>query len=100
MRITAQLIDGGNDRHVWSDRYDGTLEDIFTLQDEITFQCLLWRKPALRIGYPGAEKCPKQTLNEANSSAGKGTIGQHYSCVVLYMAGGFWLTAPLHSPHG
>jgi adenylate cyclase len=36
LRVTAQLIDGSNDRHVWADRYDRDLEDIFAVQDEIT----------------------------------------------------------------
>lgn len=31
-----QLIDGLADRHVWAERYDRDLEDIFTIQDEIT----------------------------------------------------------------
>ena len=35
VRITAQLIDSSNDRHLWSDTYDRTLEDIFGIQDEI-----------------------------------------------------------------
>jgi adenylate cyclase len=36
IRVTAQLIEAGSDSHVWAERYDGTLEDIFHLQDEIT----------------------------------------------------------------
>ena len=36
VRITAQLIDAITDSHVWADRYDGGLADIFELQDEIT----------------------------------------------------------------
>ncbi len=36
VRVTAQLIDGENGAHIWADRYDGVLEDIFDLQDEIT----------------------------------------------------------------
>ncbi|MBS9719043.1 LuxR C-terminal-related transcriptional regulator [Pseudohalocynthiibacter aestuariivivens] len=36
VRVTAQLIDGLTGGHVWSDRYDGQLEDVFDLQDEIT----------------------------------------------------------------
>ena len=36
VRITAQLIDTERDRHLWSERYDRTLEDIFDVQDEIT----------------------------------------------------------------
>jgi len=35
VRITAQLIDARKDSHVWGDRYDRDLNDIFALQDEI-----------------------------------------------------------------
>ncbi len=36
VRITVQLIDAENDRHLWAERYQRELEDIFALQDEIT----------------------------------------------------------------
>lgn len=36
IRVTAQLIDGLTGGHVWSERYDGELADVFDLQDEIT----------------------------------------------------------------
>jgi adenylate cyclase len=36
VRITAQLIDGRTGGHVWADRYDRSLEDIFAIQDEIS----------------------------------------------------------------
>ena len=36
IRVTAQLIDGSSGGHVWSERYDGELADVFDLQDEIT----------------------------------------------------------------
>ena len=35
VRITAQLIDATDDRHLWAERYDGALDDIFSLQDEV-----------------------------------------------------------------
>jgi len=35
VRITAQLIDAANDRHLWSETYDRELTDIFAIQDEI-----------------------------------------------------------------
>ena len=35
VRITAQLIEAGNDRHLWSQTYDRELTDIFVIQDEI-----------------------------------------------------------------
>ena len=36
VRITAQLIDGAHNDHVWAERYDRELSDIFALQDEIS----------------------------------------------------------------
>jgi adenylate cyclase len=36
VRITAQLIDATGGHHVWADRYDRALDDIFAVQDEIT----------------------------------------------------------------
>jgi adenylate cyclase len=36
VRINAQLIDGRTGGHVWAERYDRVLEDIFAIQDEIT----------------------------------------------------------------
>jgi adenylate cyclase len=36
VRITVQLIEADTDRHIWAERYDRDLEDIFALQDEIT----------------------------------------------------------------
>ena len=36
VRVTAQLIDGASGNHVWAQRYDRDLEDIFAVQDEIT----------------------------------------------------------------
>ena len=38
VRINAQLIDATTGGHVWADRYDGTIEDIFALQDQVTQQ--------------------------------------------------------------
>ncbi|MEH2506071.1 adenylate cyclase [Bradyrhizobium sp. AZCC 1578] len=36
VRVTVQLIDAQTDRHVWAERYDRKLEDIFAIQDEVT----------------------------------------------------------------
>jgi adenylate cyclase len=35
VRITGQLIDTATGAHIWADRFDGTLEDIFALQDQV-----------------------------------------------------------------
>jgi TolB-like protein/class 3 adenylate cyclase len=36
VRINAQLIDATTDGHVWAERYDGIIEDIFALQDKVS----------------------------------------------------------------
>lgn len=36
VRVIVQLIDGRTDQHIWADRYDRKLTDIFDIQDEIT----------------------------------------------------------------
>lgn len=36
VRVTAQLIDALADQHIWAERYDRSMEDIFAIQDEIT----------------------------------------------------------------
>jgi adenylate cyclase len=36
VRITAQLIDAEEDHHLWSEKWDRTLEDIFDVQDEVS----------------------------------------------------------------
>ena len=36
IRVTAQLIDATNGRHVWAERYDRDLVDLFAVQDEVT----------------------------------------------------------------
>jgi adenylate cyclase len=36
LRVSVQLIDTANDAHIWAERYDRKLDDIFSIQDEIT----------------------------------------------------------------
>ena len=38
VRVTAQLIDTSTGAHLWADRFDGALKDIFDLQDDITLR--------------------------------------------------------------
>jgi TolB-like protein/Tfp pilus assembly protein PilF len=40
VRITAQLIDASSGHHLWSERYDRDLKDIFAVQDEITMKII------------------------------------------------------------
>src|SRR4029079_4463800 len=36
LRVTVQLIDTASDAHIWAERYDRKLDDVFAIQDEIT----------------------------------------------------------------
>ena len=60
MRITAQLIDAITGHHLWAERYDRDLKDIFALQDEITMKIIT----ALQV---------KLTQGEQAAMIGKGT---------------------------
>ena len=48
LRITGQLIDAATGTHLWAERYDGGLEDVFDLQDQITAQVVGAIVPAIR----------------------------------------------------
>jgi adenylate cyclase len=48
VRITSQLIDASNAAHVWAERYDRALDDIFGLQDELTLSVVGAIEPSLR----------------------------------------------------
>jgi tetratricopeptide (TPR) repeat protein len=49
VRITAQLIDARNDKHLWSETYDRDLSDVFAIQDEIAHSIV----EALRLQISG-----------------------------------------------
>ncbi len=89
VRITAQLLEAAAGHHVWAERYDRNLEDIFAVQDEITReivaaldvrllrgeQASAWRKllrqpEALDAYYKGRE-CLNRITREANKEAAR-----------------------------
>jgi adenylate cyclase len=55
LRITTQLIDTITGRHLWAERYDRKLKDIFVIQDEITIKIL----SALRVKLKGGQWIPE-----------------------------------------
>jgi len=48
VRITAQLIDAASGTHLWADRFDGSLEDVFDLQDKVASSVAGVIEPALQ----------------------------------------------------
>ena len=64
MRITAQLIDAASGSHVWAERYDRDLGDIFALQDEITGTLIAAIEPELaKAERRRAIERPPETLD-------------------------------------
>ncbi len=49
VRITAQLIDTESGAHIWAERYDRAIDDIFSLQDDITVSTVAAIEPSLRM---------------------------------------------------
>ena len=59
VRVIAQLVDTASGSHVWAERYDRELEDIFAVQDEITAIIVNTLVPALTHRHsrrPAAER--------------------------------------------
>jgi TolB-like protein/Tfp pilus assembly protein PilF len=54
LRITAQLIDVGDDSYIWSERYDREITDVFAIQDEISAAIVGQLKVSLG-GHPAAQ---------------------------------------------
>ena len=48
VRITGQLIDAETGAHLWADRFDGSLEDVFELQDKVAISVAGVIEPTLR----------------------------------------------------
>jgi TolB-like protein len=48
VRITTQLIEAETNRHIWAERYDRAIDDIFALQDDITISTVAAIEPSLR----------------------------------------------------
>ena len=49
VRITAQLIDAISGNHLWADRFDGSLDDVFDLQDRITERIVVAVEPEIEV---------------------------------------------------
>jgi len=64
IRITAQLIDASTGSHLWAERYDRNLDDIFEVQDEVASQIVTMVPGHVEIaGRIQAEHKPTQDMN-------------------------------------
>ena len=62
IRINAQLVDGSNGGHLWAERFDGTMADVFALQDDVNRKIVA----ALEINLTAADE---QRLEQAESTS-------------------------------
>ena len=95
VRVTAQLIEANSGNHIWAEKYDRNVEDIFVVQDEITRGIYAALKPHLLLAEAEfAQRKPPQ------KSRCLGIHGSRLSEVVLHHArelrGGRGARAPRH----
>jgi adenylate cyclase len=65
VRINVQLIDAESGGHVWAERFDRDLEDIFALQDEVTQKIV----EALRVNLTGRDRALHKPRGKVNTEA-------------------------------
>ena len=65
LRITGQLIDAVSGRHLWADRYDGELGDVFDLQDRISESVVAAIEPAVQFAEVVRQKSIKPSRLDA-----------------------------------
>ena len=70
IRVTAQLIDGNSGGHLWAERYDRELADVFAVQDDVTAQIVR----ALELKLVDANRAPSSRVETDNPDA--------YDCVL------------------
>jgi adenylate cyclase len=64
VRIAGQLIDGSTGAHLWADRFEGALEDIFDLQDQMTASVVAAIAPRLeQAEIERAKRKPTESLD-------------------------------------
>jgi len=77
VRITAQLIDAATGKHIWAERYDGELNDIFELQDQVTTRVVGAIAPKLeQVEIERAKQKPTESL-DANDHYLRGMASSH-----------------------
>ena len=64
VRITGQLIDAASGNHIWADRFDGALDDVFDLQDQVAASVVGAIEPRLRLSeMERAARKPTENLD-------------------------------------
>ena len=68
LRITAQLIDGVNDTHIWAEKYNGTLDDVFEIQEKVSLSIVNALKLKLISGEVDKQSAQDQRLSEKKTA--------------------------------
>ncbi|MBO0736235.1 MAG: adenylate cyclase [Alphaproteobacteria bacterium] len=91
VRITGQLIDAASAAHLWADRFDGTPEDIFDLQDQMTANVVGAISPALeQAEIERAKRKPTESLGaydyhlRGRAALHEGSVEGHREAVQLF----------------
>ena len=74
LRVTAQLIEGSRDEHLWAEKYSGTLEDVFDIQEKLAREIVA----ALRVTLTPVEArrsqaCDRQPRRPTTATSGPGS---------------------------
>lgn len=79
VRITGQLIDTSTGAHLWADRFDGAIEDVFDLQDQVTTSVIGAIAPKLQQveSERAARKAPQSLDAWENFVRGVSLYSQH-----------------------
>jgi adenylate cyclase len=83
VRINVQLIDAASGGHVWADRYDRDLEDIFLVQDEVTRKIV----QTLEVTLTGGEQARRQDRGKVNGEA-YDYLMRGKACILRFNAAG------------
>ena len=83
VRINAQLIDVESGAHIWAERYDRSLEDIFVVQDELTRRIV----EVLEVKLTGGEQGRRAARSKVNAEAYDCLI-RGRCCLLQFTAGG------------
>jgi TolB-like protein/DNA-binding SARP family transcriptional activator/Tfp pilus assembly protein PilF len=91
VRITGQLIDAASATHLWADRFDGTPEDIFDLQDHVTASVVGAISPALeQAEIERAKRKPTESLGaydyflRGRAALHEGSVQGHKDALELF----------------
>lgn len=87
IRITAQLIEGSSDTHIWSETWDRSLEDVFSIQDQIASEVVSHLKVQILGETPESEPTSPEAYSlylQAQHLAAMATPDSMRSAIQLY----------------